>query len=108
MTSMTELAVAVDSGDPATGLAAVAALRRLTEELEALHVSNARAQGWTWQAIPSAPGGRPQARTKEAPPAAGMTRLPTFAPPPRQTVIRAGLLASEGGATRLGDSYLLL
>jgi len=43
MTSMTELAAAVDSRDPATGLAAVAALRRLTEELEALHVSNARA-----------------------------------------------------------------
>jgi len=26
----------------------------------------------------------------------------------RETVIRAGLLASEGGATRLGDSYFLL
>ena len=37
-----------------------------------------------------------------------MTMLATFAPPARQTVIRAGLLASEGGATRLGDGYLLL
>jgi hypothetical protein len=37
-----------------------------------------------------------------------MTMLTTFAPPARQTVIRAGLLASEGGATRLGDGYLLL
>ena len=37
-----------------------------------------------------------------------MTMLATFTPPARQTVIRAGLLASEGGATRLGDGYLLL
>jgi hypothetical protein len=37
-----------------------------------------------------------------------MTMLTTFAPPARQTVIRAGLLASEGGATRLGDGYFLL
>ena len=28
-----------------------------------------------------------------------MTMLTTFAPPARQTVIRAGLLASEGGTT---------
>lgn len=60
MTSMTELAVAVDSGDPATGLAAVAALRRLVEELEAVHVSNARAQGWSWEAIASRLGVRRQ------------------------------------------------
>ena len=52
-------------GDPATGLAAVAALRRLTEELEALHVSNARAQGWTWQAIASALGVRRQSVHKK-------------------------------------------
>jgi predicted DNA-binding protein (UPF0251 family) len=45
------LADAVDSKDPATGLAAVAALRVLVDELEALHVANARSQGWTWQAI---------------------------------------------------------
>jgi hypothetical protein len=37
-----------------------------------------------------------------------MTMLTTFAPPARQTVIRAGLLASEGGMSRLGDGYLLL
>jgi hypothetical protein len=37
-----------------------------------------------------------------------MTMLATFAPPARQTVVRAGLLASEGGATRLGDGYFLL
>jgi hypothetical protein len=42
---------AVDSRDPAIGLAAVAALRDLVEELEELHVDNARAMGWSWQQI---------------------------------------------------------
>jgi len=48
---MTALADDVDSLDPAVGLAAVATLRTLVEELEALHVANARARGWSWQAI---------------------------------------------------------
>jgi hypothetical protein len=65
MTSMTELVAAVDSRDPGTGLAAVAALRRLTDELEALHVSNARSQGWTWEAIASALGVRRQSVHKK-------------------------------------------
>jgi hypothetical protein len=60
MTTVTELAAAVDSRDPATGLAAVAALRRLLDELEAVQVSSARAQGWTWQAIAAALGIRRQ------------------------------------------------
>jgi hypothetical protein len=47
---------AVDSRDPATGLAAVAALRDLVEELEELHVDNARQLGWSWQAIAEALG----------------------------------------------------
>jgi hypothetical protein len=42
---------AVDSRDPTIGLAAVAALRDLVEELEELHVDNARQLGWSWQAI---------------------------------------------------------
>jgi hypothetical protein len=46
-----DLADAVDSTDPAVGLAAVAALRTLVERLEALHVANARDQGWSWQEI---------------------------------------------------------
>jgi hypothetical protein len=62
---MVELAVAVDSQDPGTGLAAVAALRRLTDELEALHVSNARAQGWSWEAIASSLGVRRQSVHKK-------------------------------------------
>jgi hypothetical protein len=48
---MANLADAVDSRDPEVGLAAVATLRVLVEELEALHVDNARARGWSWQAI---------------------------------------------------------
>lgn len=47
---------AVDSREPAIGLAAVAALRDLVEELEELHVDNARALGWSWQAIAEALG----------------------------------------------------
>lgn len=52
MTStMTDLATEAGSTDPATGLRAVAALRRLLEQLEDLHVRNARAAGWSWSDI---------------------------------------------------------
>jgi hypothetical protein len=53
---LVKLDVAVDSRDPALGLGAVAALRQLVEELEELHVDNARALGWSWQAIAEALG----------------------------------------------------
>lgn len=56
MLELEELAEAVDSRDPEVGLAAVAALRILVSELEALHVSNARRLGWSWQAIADALG----------------------------------------------------
>jgi hypothetical protein len=62
---MTELVGAVDSRDPATGLAAVAALRRLVDDLEALQVSNARAQGWSWEAIATSLGVRRQSVHKK-------------------------------------------
>jgi hypothetical protein len=55
------LAESVDSADPAVGLAAVAALRELLERLEALHVANARAQGWPWDRIGGALGVSKQA-----------------------------------------------
>jgi hypothetical protein len=48
------LAVRVTDKDPAVGLQAVVALRRLLEELERVHVDNAREQGWTWQSIATA------------------------------------------------------
>ena len=51
VSELSRLNQAVDSRDPAVGLAAVAALRDLVEELEELHVDNARALGWSWQAI---------------------------------------------------------
>jgi DNA-directed RNA polymerase specialized sigma24 family protein len=56
-----ELAESVDSRDPAVGLRAVAALGHLLERLEALHVENARAQGWSWQEIGAALGVSKQA-----------------------------------------------
>jgi transcriptional regulator of acetoin/glycerol metabolism len=37
--------------DPEVGLAGVAALRDLVEELELFHVEAARRQGWSWQRI---------------------------------------------------------
>ncbi len=48
------LAGQVTDKDPAIGLQAVVALRRLLEELERLHVDRAREQGWTWQSIAAA------------------------------------------------------
>lgn len=45
------LADAASSPDPATGLRAVVALGRLRDQLEAVQVANARARGWSWQAI---------------------------------------------------------
>lgn len=57
----TELAQAAGSKDPAVGLRAVSALRRLLEQLEALQVASARAAGWSWQDIASALGVTKQA-----------------------------------------------
>jgi len=48
------LAGQVTNKDPAVGLRAVVALRRLLEEMERLHVDNAREQNWSWQDIASA------------------------------------------------------
>ena len=47
---------AARTADPAVGLRAVRALQRLQERLEAIHVANAREQGWSWQAIAEALG----------------------------------------------------
>jgi hypothetical protein len=54
MEDATRLAGDTGATDPAVGLAAVAALRRLLEQLEALQVDNARAQGWRWSDIAGA------------------------------------------------------
>lgn len=47
----TKLAGAASARDPRVGLRAVAALRKLLEQLEALQVRSAREQGWSWQDI---------------------------------------------------------
>jgi DNA-directed RNA polymerase specialized sigma24 family protein len=54
--SMGPAADAAGSADPAVGLSVVRALQRLQERLEAIHVANAREQGWSWQAIANALG----------------------------------------------------
>ncbi|MEP6954469.1 MAG: helix-turn-helix domain-containing protein [Solirubrobacteraceae bacterium] len=56
-----DLAGAVDSTDPAVGLAAVASLRTLVERLESLHVENARERGWSWEQVGAALGVSKQA-----------------------------------------------
>jgi len=56
MAEPAELSDDLGAQDPAVGLRAVRALQRLQERLEAIHVSNARDQGWSWQDIAEALG----------------------------------------------------
>lgn len=51
--------------DPAEGLQAVVALKRLAETLEAEQVTAARREGWTWQQIGDALGVSRQAVHKK-------------------------------------------
>jgi DNA-directed RNA polymerase specialized sigma24 family protein len=51
MSEVADLSVAAAGADPATGLRAANALRRLAEVLEAAQVANARRQGWSWEDI---------------------------------------------------------
>jgi hypothetical protein len=53
---LSQLASSLASEDPATGLRAVLALRRLAEQVEANQVALARRQGWSWQQIGDALG----------------------------------------------------
>jgi DNA-directed RNA polymerase specialized sigma24 family protein len=54
MSDAIDLAAAASSPDARVGLRAALALRRLAEKLEAVQVSNARRQGWSWQEIADA------------------------------------------------------
>ncbi len=47
---------ASNADDPGEGLRAIAALKRLSDDLEVLHVERARDLGWTWQQIAEALG----------------------------------------------------
>jgi hypothetical protein len=49
-------AIEASSEDPAMGLRAVVALRRLSDRLELVQVTAARRAGWTWQQIGDALG----------------------------------------------------
>ena len=51
-----DLPAVLATGDPAVGLRAVLALRRLAERVEARQVALAREQGWSWQQIGEAVG----------------------------------------------------
>ncbi|RKE21512.1 RNA polymerase subunit sigma-70 [Streptomyces sp. TLI_171] len=51
MSETRQLAADASSGDPATGLRAVRALRDLADRLEELQVGNARGKGWSWHEI---------------------------------------------------------
>jgi hypothetical protein len=56
VTDLDSLPEAAASVDPAIGLRTVRALHNVTHRLEAIHVANARDQGWSWQAIAEALG----------------------------------------------------
>ena len=65
---MTSTGNLIDNGtsqDPAVGLRAVAALRRLVEQLEDLQVRSAREQGWSWADIAAVIGVSKQAVHKK-------------------------------------------
>jgi len=51
-----QLSSVLAKDDPAMGLRAVLALRRLAEQVEADQVALARRQGWSWQQIGDALG----------------------------------------------------
>ncbi len=65
MNTAHKLATDTSSKDPAVGLRAVVALRKLLERLEAIQVRNARDQGWSWQDIAVALGTSRQAVHKK-------------------------------------------
>jgi hypothetical protein len=56
MMNVEDFASAISSDDPARGLRASLALRRLAERVEADHVAAAREKGWSWQQIGDALG----------------------------------------------------
>lgn len=65
MTEATDLAARAGDRDPRIGLRAVAALRRLLEQLEAVQVRSARDQGWSWQEVADGLGVSRQAAHKK-------------------------------------------
>jgi hypothetical protein len=64
---MTQPTISTDlsSGDPAVGLRAVVALRRLADQVEAQQVAAARRLGWSWVQVGDALGVSRQAVHKK-------------------------------------------
>ena len=60
-----QLSAGIASHDPAVGLRAVVALRRLADQVEAAHVLAARGAGWSWEQIGDALGVSRQAVHKK-------------------------------------------
>ena len=65
MTDAVTLAAAAGDKDPRTGLRAVAALRKLVDQLERAQVRAARAQGLSWAEVASELGVSRQAAFKK-------------------------------------------
>jgi DNA invertase Pin-like site-specific DNA recombinase len=65
MSEAITLASAAGDRDPRTGLRAVAALRKLVEQLERAQVRSARAQGWSWAEVAKELGVSRQAAFKK-------------------------------------------
>ncbi len=61
MPEATDLSLAATAPDPATGLRAASALRRLADVLESAQVAHARRLGWSWEEIAAALGVSKQA-----------------------------------------------
>jgi hypothetical protein len=62
---LTRLSTGIGADDPAVGLRAVVALRRLADQVEATHVAAARRAGWSWEQIGDALGVSRQAVHKK-------------------------------------------
>ena len=65
MADLDTLTVAAGGRDPAEGLRAIVALRKLADRLEAMQVASARRAGWSWQQIADALGVSRQAVHKK-------------------------------------------
>jgi hypothetical protein len=60
-----QLSAGIGADDPAVGLRAVGALRRLADQVEATQVAVARRDGWSWEQIGDALGVSRQAVHKK-------------------------------------------
>lgn len=65
MSEAITLAAAAGDRDPRTGLRAVAALRKLVDQLERAQVRSARTQGWSWAEVAQELGVSRQAAFKK-------------------------------------------